>query len=510
MTNSGRYGRAICCTTPTPTNTRALPCSVTGASDGGNNLQDSMYSAFATYLATVVRHFQTSSEYGNIVFDAVTPLNEPCSSWWRLGGDQEGCHFDRDKEDTILALLSQALEHLGATATVLSGPEENSIDDTLTSLQSYESTTLAAIDLITTHTYNGNRREDLSNFAAAHGKRFWNSEFGTGSGPLQGGIQLAQQITNDLNNMNITAWTLWQAVDLDNTLSPDGWGLLAATYNVPPTIFTIRTASGLCLTALQPSNDANVTLQACSGADSQVWHIDSSAQTVMSLVNLLCWDDWGTKMLPGDAVMVGDCWGGPNQRWSIPGDGTIRLNNASGLCVSASAPAAGAGSTLVVQTCNGSPAQGFTVTPVNGSETARAAPLGSADHYSRVQHPRPTEAVRMGAPDAFSVRHQYFAYKQFTSFIRPGSRLIPLSDGNTVAALTPDNNLVLVYTNSGGGSVGLDFQVQNFSAGPTARVFVTDDSHNCTQVASASVSPSGAFSATVGGSSITTFVLEGV
>ena len=45
-----------------------------------NNLADDQYDAFANYLATVVKRFQ-SADYGSIEFDAVTPLNEPVAGW---------------------------------------------------------------------------------------------------------------------------------------------------------------------------------------------------------------------------------------------------------------------------------------------------------------------------------------------------------------------------------------------------------------------------------------------
>lgn len=55
-------------------------CHGVGANGGVNNLREDQYDNFANYLATVVKHFQ-SSVYGNVQFDAVTPLNEPVSGW---------------------------------------------------------------------------------------------------------------------------------------------------------------------------------------------------------------------------------------------------------------------------------------------------------------------------------------------------------------------------------------------------------------------------------------------
>ena len=126
--------------------------SVTGATDGGNNLEDDMYDAFASYLATVVKQFATNSTYGNLKFTAVTPLNEPVAYWWKFGGDQEGCHFDRDSQDKILSALAKQLDSMGITATKPSATEENSIDDAIESLKVYSQSTIQAMDLITTHT----------------------------------------------------------------------------------------------------------------------------------------------------------------------------------------------------------------------------------------------------------------------------------------------------------------------------------------------------------------------
>ena len=268
--------------------------SVTGAHKGGNNLKPDMYDAFAEYLANVTlalkhgtadpsaaAHTTTATReasawppWGSALV-SVTPLNEPVSSWWTFGNNQEGCHFDRDKQAEIITRLGQQLaaqpaSQLTAAPTMpgVSGPEENSIDDALLSLTSYPARTLEHMDIITTHTYNGVLRSKLANFTAQHGKELWNSEYGTGSGPLQGGLQLAQRITLDLNQLAPSVWTLWQAADLDNALSPFGWGLLAATtheenlYHIVAS-FQSSSPSSCCLEVLQPWNGGNVSCLPC-------------------------------------------------------------------------------------------------------------------------------------------------------------------------------------------------------------------------------------------------------
>ena len=201
--------------------------SVTGNKDGAkDNLRADMFSTFAEHCATVVAHFASKS---NLSFDTVTPLNEPISSWWKRGNDQEGCHFDRSSQSKIVQLLGDALQARGLGVGV-SGPEENAVGDSVRSIEALGPAALARLSLVTTHTYNAaaGDRQALSKLASAHGKRLWASEYGDGD---VSGVTLARRITLDLNELNLSVWTLWQAADLDNSLGvTSGWGLTAATY----------------------------------------------------------------------------------------------------------------------------------------------------------------------------------------------------------------------------------------------------------------------------------------
>eukprot|EP00037_Helgoeca_nana_P011248 m.100804 g.100804 ORF g.100804 m.100804 type:complete len:238 (+) comp20704_c0_seq3:786-1499(+) len=187
--------------------------SSTGSKSGStDNLKDTEYGAFAEYLANVTAHFHAS---WNTTFDAVTPINEAANGWWKTGGSQEGCHFEPGSESKIVAALGAALKAAGVGGMVtVAGPEENSIDTSVKSLQAWSDDAIAATGIITTHTYNGVNRLGFNSFAVDHGKRLWASEYGTGSGPLQGGIQLAQRIIQDLAGMpNLQVRTRRAGVD---------------------------------------------------------------------------------------------------------------------------------------------------------------------------------------------------------------------------------------------------------------------------------------------------------
>ncbi len=183
-----------------------------GNVDGGDNLKDTAYSAFADYLTDVVKHFQ--AQWG-ITFRTLDPMNEPNSSWWKSGNNQEGCAFSPVKQVTILNAVAKSLNAKGLTGTSLSTPDANNIGEAFADLSGYDPTTLAAIAQVNTHSYSGfTKRGALADLADKDHKRLWQSE----SGPLTGaGITLmdaclfmSDVILKDLRDMRVNAWVDWQ------------------------------------------------------------------------------------------------------------------------------------------------------------------------------------------------------------------------------------------------------------------------------------------------------------
>ncbi|WP_440111585.1 RICIN domain-containing protein [Paenibacillus sp. QZ-Y1] len=192
---------------------------VSGAANGGNNLKPDYVDDFADYLTEVVKHFRDN---WGITFDSVTPLNEPISTWWKQGNDQEGMHFDRADQNTILSQVQASLNAKGLS-TKLSAPEEYSLDDTNVSFNSYSSAVKSAISQINTHTYGGSNRTSLRNTATSAGKHLWTSEYGDGDAS---GLTMSRTILKDIRNMGASAWVYWQAVD-----SAEGWGFFKNVLN---------------------------------------------------------------------------------------------------------------------------------------------------------------------------------------------------------------------------------------------------------------------------------------
>ncbi|MFD1675493.1 glycoside hydrolase family 30 protein [Alicyclobacillus fodiniaquatilis] len=194
--------------------------SVTGAKDGGDNLKASDYQAFAEYLATVVKHFQTA---WHIDFSTVEPFNEPVSNWWKFGGTQEGAHFDNASQSKLIPMLTTALQQQGLH-TGIAAPDDNSVDETLASWNAYPSAVQHDVTQINTHGYNGSDRQGLNAAAAKAGKNLWMSEYGDGD---SSGMTMSTEIIADVKQLKPTAWVYWQAVD------GPGWGMLQMDVNHP-------------------------------------------------------------------------------------------------------------------------------------------------------------------------------------------------------------------------------------------------------------------------------------
>ena len=189
--------------------------SVSGASGGGNNLNTSYVSAFADYLTTVVQHYHDA---WGITFRTLEAFNEPASGYWHFGGNQEGCGFDPSYENYVAKAVGASLANKSMGYTTLSASDETSIDQAITTLATMDSTSLAYMSQINTHTYSGSKRAELASAVAATGKRLSMSEIGNGDGT---GLSTAAGILLDLNVMRAKSWVYWQAVD-----SASGWGFL--------------------------------------------------------------------------------------------------------------------------------------------------------------------------------------------------------------------------------------------------------------------------------------------
>ena len=192
-----------------------------GADDGGNNLRSDYYDDFADYLTEAVLHFRDSWGF---TFRTLEPMNEPNATWWTSFGGREGCGFNRSVQDDIIRQVKSYLDAKGLS-TRIAAMDETSIDDTIDSYNSYDSTTKSYIYQVNTHVYSGSRCTELHNAAKGDGKLLWQSEC-DGSGAnnpfdewahnhndIVPGLDIAMRVTRDMREMQPDGWIFWQAVE---------------------------------------------------------------------------------------------------------------------------------------------------------------------------------------------------------------------------------------------------------------------------------------------------------
>ena len=203
--------------------------SVTGAVGGGSNLNPAYATEFASYLATVTKHFQ---EFWGVKFETLEPLNEPASSWWTYGNRQEGCHVSPGAEQSNLVVETARALKAVASTTRVSASDENSNDQAVASWDALTTSAKGVIARLNTHCYSGASQHWVNHRAVRDTKRVWMSEYGDGDAS---GMTMAHQIVKDLRVMMPTAWVYWQVID-----GGGGWGCIDMDLNNNGQAYTVN------------------------------------------------------------------------------------------------------------------------------------------------------------------------------------------------------------------------------------------------------------------------------
>ena len=323
-------------------------CSSGAKDSSNNNLRDDKYTDFAEYLAEVTAHYE--NDWG-IHVQSITPMNEPYTNYWgAYSNKQEGCHFDQGSSmDKIYQELSKSLKKRNINDIIISACDESVIDTAISSWNKMSDTTKALIGRIDTHTYGGSQRAELKNTAIKAGRNLWMSEVdggstaGTDAGEMGAALWLADRITLDCNELNCSAWILWQVID--NHISSVGmngnkdkgmvntqggyWGLAVADHDNNNIILTKKyyamgqfsryirpgmtmlKCGGSCIAALDTKNNKLVIVATndssygkdmvfdLSGFDS----VGASAEAVRTS-NSENWKDIGRMNVSGSSLTV--------------------------------------------------------------------------------------------------------------------------------------------------------------------------------------------------------------
>ena len=177
-----------------------------------DNLRTDCYEDFARYLVDVCLHYRDT--YG-IEFKTLEPFNEPTTDYWYRSGSQEGCHFDATSQVAFLRVLAPILKESGLR-TIISASDETCTKHSLAVLKEYLRS--GAIDLIgqwNTHTYSADRdtRRKVGDLARNAGKEVWMSESGSGGRGIEGNLNMAQRLIDDMRDIRPSAWLDWQYVE---------------------------------------------------------------------------------------------------------------------------------------------------------------------------------------------------------------------------------------------------------------------------------------------------------
>ena len=201
-------------------------CSAGNKNAGSDNLKPAYYGQFSDYLIEVCKHYK--DVYG-IEFKTLEPFNEPNTNYWGENGGQEGCHFDPASQVSLLRVLYPKLKASGLK-TVLSASDETSVPTAIGELQLFrkEGDIVPMLGQFNVHTYGGNIMEkvNLKDMVSETGLPFWMSETGAGGEGLQGNLNMAQRMFDDLNYLQPQAWVDWQFVEEAN----DQWCLVRGNF----------------------------------------------------------------------------------------------------------------------------------------------------------------------------------------------------------------------------------------------------------------------------------------
>lgn len=200
---------------------------------------------FAIYLTTVMEHLE--AEHG-IEFDTVNPLNEPNTPYWGTtlgpdgvqptGGRQEGAHAGPELQQLVIQALAAELSDSELDA-VISAMDETNPGTFTTNWNAYSEETRAVVDQMNVHTYGTGGRTGVRDLAKGGDKPLWMSEVGgsfhspTDYETMATGLGIADRITDDLRELEPSAWVFWQPIE-DSIPQQEGggnWGSIHIPFN---------------------------------------------------------------------------------------------------------------------------------------------------------------------------------------------------------------------------------------------------------------------------------------
>ncbi|MFJ8822350.1 RICIN domain-containing protein [Streptomyces sp. NPDC102467] len=207
---------------------------VSGNFDAGKDqLRTESVGDFAAYVAGVTRRLEKAE---GIKVDTVDPFNEPNTTYWGTqlgadgeptGGRQEGAHIGPELQQKVIKALAPALKK-ARTGAEIAAMDETNPGTFATNWNSYPADVKSLVGQMNVHTYGTGGRTTVRDLAKAADKPLWMSEvegdWGDGQSftDMRPGLGLAQQMVDDLRELEPTAWVFWQPVEDDDNMKPGG------------------------------------------------------------------------------------------------------------------------------------------------------------------------------------------------------------------------------------------------------------------------------------------------
>ncbi|WP_084546172.1 Ig-like domain-containing protein [Glycomyces arizonensis] len=213
---------------------------VSGYVSGGFDASDEQIRAdtvdeFAIYMTEVMEHLEDAH---GIEFDTVNPLNEPNTDYWGttlgpdgvqpVGGRQEGAHAGPELQQLVIQALAEQLEDADTDA-VVSAMDETNPGTFTANWNAYTDESRAVVEQMNVHTYGTGNRTSVRDLAKGGDKPLWMSEVGgswhspTDYETMDEGLGIADRITDDLRELEPSAWVFWQPIE-DTIPQQEGGG----------------------------------------------------------------------------------------------------------------------------------------------------------------------------------------------------------------------------------------------------------------------------------------------
>lgn len=152
--------------------------------------------------------------------------------------------MSRSQQGQVILALRGALDENSLSDVMVAAPDETSIDDTIDTVNSYSADVKEAMFQINTHIYSGSKRNTLRDLAKKEGKNLWSSEVDGSGAPapfdkwthnhddIEPGIDIANRVIMDVNDMGVNGWVFWQAVESEQAQISlnKNWGMIHADF----------------------------------------------------------------------------------------------------------------------------------------------------------------------------------------------------------------------------------------------------------------------------------------